>query len=106
MNAVPAAAAGPEISHWVGGRRLPGVSGRFADVYNPSTGQVSGRVALASAAEVAQAVSAAQQAFAAWSQVPPLQRARVMFRFRTLLLEHAERIAAQIASEHGKVIAD
>jgi malonate-semialdehyde dehydrogenase (acetylating)/methylmalonate-semialdehyde dehydrogenase len=106
MNAVPAAAAGPEISHWIGGRRVPGTSGRFAEVYNPSSGRVSGRVALAGTAEVAQAVGSAQEAFAAWSQVPPLQRARVMFRFRTLLLDNAERIAAQIASEHGKVIAD
>jgi malonate-semialdehyde dehydrogenase (acetylating)/methylmalonate-semialdehyde dehydrogenase len=106
MNALPVAAAGPEISHWIGGRRVPGASGRFAEVYNPSSGRVSSRVALASAAEVAQAVSSAQQAFAAWSQVPPLQRARVMFRFRALLLDNAERIAAQIASEHGKVIAD
>jgi malonate-semialdehyde dehydrogenase (acetylating)/methylmalonate-semialdehyde dehydrogenase len=106
MNAVPAAAASPEISHWIGGRRVPGTSGRHADVYNPSAGRVSGRVSLASTAEVAQAVSSAQAAFAGWSQVPPLQRARVMFRFRTLLLDNAERIAAQIASEHGKVIAD
>ncbi len=106
MNAVPAAAAVPEISHWIGGRRVPGASGRFAEVYNPSSGRVSGRVALASTAEVAQAVSSALAAFAAWSQVPPLQRARVMFRFRALLLDNAERIAAQIASEHGKVIAD
>jgi malonate-semialdehyde dehydrogenase (acetylating)/methylmalonate-semialdehyde dehydrogenase len=106
MNALPAAAATPEISHWIGGRRVPGTSGRLADVYHPSSGRVSGRVALASTAEVGQAVSSAQEAFAAWSQVPPLQRARVMFRFRALLLDNAERIAAQIASEHGKVIAD
>jgi malonate-semialdehyde dehydrogenase (acetylating) / methylmalonate-semialdehyde dehydrogenase len=106
MNAVPAAAAGPEISHWIGGRRVPGASGRFAEVYHPSSGRVSGRVALGGAAEIAQAVSSAQEAFSAWSQVPPLQRARVMFRFRTLLLDNAERVAAQIASEHGKVIAD
>jgi malonate-semialdehyde dehydrogenase (acetylating)/methylmalonate-semialdehyde dehydrogenase len=106
MNALPAAAAVPEIPHWIGGRRVPGGSGRYADVYHPSSGRVSGRAALASTAEVAQAVSSAQEAFAGWSQVPPLQRARVMFRFRTLLLDNAERIAAQIASEHGKVIAD
>jgi malonate-semialdehyde dehydrogenase (acetylating)/methylmalonate-semialdehyde dehydrogenase len=85
---------------------VPGTSGRYANVYNPSSGRVSGRVALAGTAEVAQAVSSAQEAFAAWSQVPPLQRARVMFRFRALLLDNAERIAAQVAGEHGKVIAD
>jgi malonate-semialdehyde dehydrogenase (acetylating)/methylmalonate-semialdehyde dehydrogenase len=106
MNAVPAAAQSPEISHWIGGRRVAGASGRHADVFDPSSGRVSGRVALASAAEVGQAVAAAQEAFPAWSQTPPLTRARVMFRFRALLLDNAERIAAQISREHGKVIAD
>ena len=106
MNAVPAAALSPEISHWIGGRRVAGASGRHADVFDPSSGRVSGRVALASVAEVGQAVAAAQEAFPAWSQTPPLTRARVMFRFRALLLDHAERIAAQISREHGKVIAD
>ena len=106
MNAVPAAALSPEISHWISGRRVAGVSGRLADVYDPSSGRVSGRVALAGAAEVGQAVAAAQAAFASWSQQPPLQRARVMFRFRSLLLDNAERIASQISREHGKVIAD
>jgi malonate-semialdehyde dehydrogenase (acetylating)/methylmalonate-semialdehyde dehydrogenase len=106
MNAVPAAALNPEISHWIGGRRVAGASGRHADVFDPSSGRVSGRVALASVAEVGQAVAAAQEAFPAWSQTPPLMRARVMFRFRALLLDHAERIAAQISREHGKVIAD
>ena len=106
MHALPASAVSPEISHWIGGRRVPGRSGRFAEVFHPSSGQVGGRVALANEAEVDQAVRAAQEAFASWSQVSPLQRARVMFRFRQLLLDNTERIAAQIASEHGKVIAD
>ena len=106
MNALPATAVSPEVSHWIGGRRTPGRSGRVAEVFHPSSGRVSGQVALAGEAEVDQAVRAAQDAFASWSQVPPLQRARVMFKFRQLLLDNAERIAAQIASEHGKVIAD
>jgi len=106
MNAVPAAALSPEISHWIGGHRVAGASGRHADVFDPSSGGVTGRVALASVAEVGQAVAAAQEAFPGWSQTPPLTRARVMFRFRALLLDHAERIAAQISREHGKVIAD
>ena len=106
MNAVPAAALSPEISHWIAGRRVAGTSGRHADVFDPSRGRVTSRVALAGVAEVGQAVAAGQEAFPAWSQTPPLTRARVMFRFRTLLLDNAERIATQISREHGKVIAD
>jgi malonate-semialdehyde dehydrogenase (acetylating) / methylmalonate-semialdehyde dehydrogenase len=106
MNTVLSAPAIADISHWIGGRLVTGRSGRHAEVFHPSSGRVSGHVALASEAEVGQAVRSAQEAFAGWSQVPALQRARVMFKFRTLLLTHAERIAALIASEHGKVIAD
>jgi malonate-semialdehyde dehydrogenase (acetylating)/methylmalonate-semialdehyde dehydrogenase len=106
MNRTSTATESPQIPHWIGGRMVPGQSGRFADVFHPSSGRVGGRVALATAAEVAQAVSAASEAFPGWAATPPLQRARVLFRFRELLLGNAEKIAALIASEHGKVIAD
>jgi malonate-semialdehyde dehydrogenase (acetylating) / methylmalonate-semialdehyde dehydrogenase len=95
-----------DAAHWIGGARVEGVSGRYGDLCHPSSGAVRGRVPLASGAEVARAVAAAQQAFPAWGAVPPLQRARVLFRFRELLLAHAERVATLIANEHGKLIAD
>ena len=55
---------------------------RIQDVYNPSTGQVSKQVALASKDTVEQAIAAAAAAFPAWRNTPPLKRARVMFRFK------------------------
>ena len=96
----------PQLQHWIGGRPVPGQSGRFSEVFNPSSGRVGGQVPLAGVAEVAHAVGAASDAFAAWSATPPLQRARVLFKFRELLLRNSDRIATLIASEHGKVIAD
>ncbi|MDP4590127.1 MAG: aldehyde dehydrogenase family protein, partial [Burkholderiaceae bacterium] len=78
------------ISHYIQGNIVTGQSGRTQDVFNPAQGSVSGQVDLASAAEVAQAVAAAQAAFPAWSAMPPIRRARHMFRFLALLNEHKD----------------
>ncbi|HSV82092.1 MAG TPA: CoA-acylating methylmalonate-semialdehyde dehydrogenase [Ramlibacter sp.] len=94
------------IEHWIAGRLAPGQSGRRAEVFNPATGQVTGRVALASSAEVAQAVAAAQAAFPAWADTPPIRRARVLFRFLELLNKHRDDLAHLITAEHGKVFSD
>lgn len=95
-----------DLSHWIGGDTVAGISGRFGKVYDPATGQVQARVPLANRAEVDRAVSAAVAAFPEWSAQPPLRRARIMFRFRELFEQHAEEFAALITSEHGKVLAD
>jgi len=102
-------AAGTEIGaigNIIGGQRRPGGSGRVQDVFNPATGRVTGRVALSSAADVNAAVAAAAQAFPAWSETPPIRRARYMNRFLALLNEHKEDLARAITAEHGKVITD
>jgi malonate-semialdehyde dehydrogenase (acetylating)/methylmalonate-semialdehyde dehydrogenase len=95
-----------QIHHWINGVEVAGTSGRFSDVYNPAQGEVSGRVALASAEELDTAVAAARAAFPDWAATPPLRRARVMFKFKELLERHADEIVATIATEHGKVKAD
>ncbi len=95
-----------EINHWIGGALVPGESGRFGDVYNPSTGLVQARVPLATAAEVDRAVQAAAAAFPDWSSQPPLRRARVLFRFREIFERRLDEVAALINSEHGKVFSD
>src|SRR6187455_221029 len=100
------AATMASIEHWINGRLVPGQSGRRADVFNPATGQVSGQVALANTAEVAQAVAAAQAAFPAWADTPPIRRARVMFKFLALLNQHHDALARTITAEHGKVFTD
>ena len=94
------------IDHHIAGQRVPGRSGRAQNVTNPATGAVSGRVALANASEVGQAVAAAQAAFAGWADTPPLRRARVMFKFLELLNEHRDTLAHMITAEHGKVFTD
>jgi len=94
------------ISHAINGQAHAGLSSRFQDVFNPATGAVTGRVALATVADVDAAVAAAQAAFPAWAEVPPIRRARVMFRFLELLNQHRDDLARMITAEHGKVFTD
>ncbi|SEM15759.1 CoA-acylating methylmalonate-semialdehyde dehydrogenase [Halomonas daqiaonensis] len=94
------------IQHYINGQMSAGESGQHQAVTNPATGQVTGQVALASQADVATAVAAAQAAFPAWADTPPIRRARVMFKFLQLLNEHQDDLARAITLEHGKVLSD
>jgi malonate-semialdehyde dehydrogenase (acetylating) / methylmalonate-semialdehyde dehydrogenase len=97
------------IDHFIAGHisaSAAGAAGRSQDVTNPATGAVTGRVALAAAADVDRAVAAAQAAFPAWADAPPLKRARVMFKFLELLNLHKDDLARMITAEHGKVFTD
>ncbi len=94
------------LGHFVKGRALDGTPGRSGDVYDPATGELSRRVAFATAADVDAAVRAARTAFAGWSETPPIRRAAVMFAFRELVVRDTDRLAAIITSEHGKTLAD
>ncbi len=93
-------------THWIDGKPWSGTAERRGDVYDPATGQVSGQVDFASAAEVDQAVAAAAHAFTAWRQVSLSRRATVLFAFRELVEGHREELAALLSAEHGKVRAD
>ncbi|MFZ9670764.1 CoA-acylating methylmalonate-semialdehyde dehydrogenase [Betaproteobacteria bacterium LSUCC0115] len=95
-----------QILQYINGASVSGASQRFQDITNPATGQVTGRVQLASRDDVAKAVANAQEAFASWSQVPPLRRARIMFKFLDLLNQHRDELAKSITAEHGKVFTD
>ncbi|HVJ31741.1 MAG TPA: CoA-acylating methylmalonate-semialdehyde dehydrogenase [Terriglobia bacterium] len=94
------------IPHYVGGKEVAGTSGRFSDVFNPATGEVQAKVALASKAELDAAVKVAAEAFKTWSAVTPLQRSRVLFRFKDLLEENMDKMAQMVTAEHGKVLSD
>jgi malonate-semialdehyde dehydrogenase (acetylating)/methylmalonate-semialdehyde dehydrogenase len=94
------------LAHWIGGRLVAGTSGRHSEVYNPSEGKVCAQLPLASVDEVDAAVQSAKAALPAWAATTPLRRARIMFKFKDLLEQHANQIAALISREHGKVLSD
>ena len=94
------------IDHYINGRVVRSESGRQQDVYNPATGTVRARVALANVEEVNRAVDAAAAAASAWADTAPLKRARVLFKFKELVEQHQDDLASAITHEHGKVFSD
>ena len=96
----------PRIEHFINGRLFAGSSTREMDVFNPATGEVTARVAMASSADVEVAVAAARAAFYEWSANSAIKRARVLFKFKELLDEHHDELAALITQQHGKVFSD
>ncbi|MDH6679179.1 malonate-semialdehyde dehydrogenase (acetylating)/methylmalonate-semialdehyde dehydrogenase [Rhodococcus sp. LBL1] len=95
-----------ELSHFIGGKRIPGASGRFADVFDPNTGQVQARVPLADQAETEAVIANAVEAQREWASWNPQRRARVLMRFLQLIQEEMDPLARLLSSEHGKTIPD
>jgi malonate-semialdehyde dehydrogenase (acetylating) / methylmalonate-semialdehyde dehydrogenase len=106
MGKIEAHLTAVEIGHYINGNVTSGQSARYGDIYNPATGAITRKVALASASEVSSAVDAAKAAFSAWADTPPIRRARVIFKFLELLNSHKDVVAAAITAEHGKVFTD
>ncbi len=94
------------LSHWIGGKLVPGESGRTGPVFNPATGEQTYEVDFASVDEVDQAVDAAREAFASWRRTSLSKRADLMFRIRETIHEHRADIARLITEQHGKVLSD
>ena len=95
-----------ELTHYIGGAHVKGTSGRFADVFNPATGEVQARVPLANAAEMDLAVQTAAAAQPKWAAVNPQRRARVMMKFVDLLNRDMVKLAEALSREHGKTLPD
>ena len=94
------------ITHWIDGKPYTAAAERTGEVFDPATGQVTGRVDFATEAVMDEAVAAAKAAFAEWGKTSLTKRTQVMFSFRQLLNERKEELAAIITAEHGKVLSD
>jgi malonate-semialdehyde dehydrogenase (acetylating)/methylmalonate-semialdehyde dehydrogenase len=94
------------LHHWKDGKPYEGTGGRFSDVTNPATGEVTAQLALASEDDVNEVVAAALSAFAMWRDTSLAKRTQILFAFRELLNARKKELAAIITSEHGKVLSD
>src|SRR3712207_6197214 len=94
------------IGHYIGGKHVPGESGRRGPVFDPATGTQTHEVDLADVPEVDAAVEAARDAFPAWRATSLSKRADIMFGIRELLEERKADVAAVITAQHGKVLSD
>jgi malonate-semialdehyde dehydrogenase (acetylating)/methylmalonate-semialdehyde dehydrogenase len=95
-----------ELSHYVGGQRVSGISGRFGDVFDPCTGQVQGRVPLASSEEVQNVAAIADKAQVEWAAMNAQRRGRILLKFVDLVNQNMEELATLLSSEHGKTLPD
>lgn len=95
-----------ELTHFIAGQHVKGTSGRFADVFNPATGEVEKKVPLASVDEMDKAVRNAADAQPAWAATNPQRRARVFMKFVDLLHRDMDKIAEVLSREHGKTFPD
>lgn len=94
------------LNHYINGEFVQSRSDRTAEVFNPATGQVESLAPMASVSEVEQAIVAARQAFPSWASATPLRRSRVLQKFRVLLEQNTNKLAAVISREHGKTLDD
>jgi malonate-semialdehyde dehydrogenase (acetylating)/methylmalonate-semialdehyde dehydrogenase len=98
--------ATPLIQHFINGQLHAGFTQSKQAVYNPASGAVTREVLLGAQEEVNAAVAAAKHAQVAWGEMPPIRRARVLFRFLELINLHKDELAHLITAEHGKVFTD
>ena len=94
------------LGNFIDNQAVACVAKRTAPVFNPATGEQILAVALSTADETRAAIASAETAFATWSKVTPLNRARVLFNFKALVESHREELAVLISQEHGKVYSD
>jgi len=95
-----------ELTHFIGGQHVAGTSGRFSDVFDPSTGAVQARVPLASKDEMAMAIANSEEAQVAWGATNPQKRARVLLKFLDIVAKDMDNLARLLSSEHGKTVDD
>jgi malonate-semialdehyde dehydrogenase (acetylating)/methylmalonate-semialdehyde dehydrogenase len=95
-----------EIAHFINGQHVKGTSGRFAEVFNPATGEQIAKVPLATPAEMDAAIAAAAEAQPAWAATNPQRRARVMMKLAALIEENMDELAEMLSREHGKTLPD
>ncbi len=94
------------IEHFVNGKIYSGSSEKLSSVFNPATGEETAKVKLGVSKDLDYAVEKAHEAFKDWSNTPPLQRARVLFKFKELIEKNEDELTKIIVSEHGKVYED
>ena len=94
------------IEHYIGGKIINGSSSRKGKVFNPATGNQESEVLLGSKSDLDLAVQKAKQSFESWSNTPPLQRARIIFKYKEIIEKNSDLLTKLIVSEHGKVYED
>ena len=95
-----------KINNYINGKLTQSSSNRFSPVYDPSTGEVQAEVVLSNKMDFDQTVENSEKSFFEWSQVTPLNRSRVLSKYKTLLEDNKDMLAKLVSQEHGKTLED
>src|SRR4051812_3833144 len=93
----------PNVRNYIGGTFVDGNGAQYLDVTNPADGSVISRVPLSPAGDVDRAAQAAKKALPAWASTPLKERVQVFFRYKTLLEQNIDELAALVTEENGKI---
>jgi malonate-semialdehyde dehydrogenase (acetylating)/methylmalonate-semialdehyde dehydrogenase len=91
------------LSLFAGGQAVQSASGKYADVYDPSTGEVVAQTPLCTEEEVNRAIQCASAAFPGWADTPAIKRVQVLYNFRNLIDQHLDELTHLLCTENGKV---
>lgn len=94
------------IGNYINNELVRVTSNRTFPVTDPATGKIIDDVALSSVSDTEQAISAAEAAWPAWAKMTPLNRSRILFRYKALIEQNIDELAELISREHGKVHSD
>ncbi|HZK38868.1 MAG TPA: CoA-acylating methylmalonate-semialdehyde dehydrogenase [Clostridia bacterium] len=95
-----------KLKYFAAGEWRESKTEKYMDVFNPSTGEVLAQTPCCTVQEVEEAIAAAKDAFASWSQTPVFKRVQVLYKFRDLVDQHMDELTDTVAREHGKVWAE
>jgi malonate-semialdehyde dehydrogenase (acetylating)/methylmalonate-semialdehyde dehydrogenase len=94
------------VGHFIDGTETTGQGTRFEDIFNPATGEVQARLALAAPEDLERAITSARAAQPRWAATNPQRRARVFLNLVTLINRDMDELAALMSAEHGKTFED
>lgn len=94
------------VKNFIGGKWIESNSGKTEEVYNPATGEIIAKVPISSKEELDNAVEVANEAFKSWKEEPVPKRARILFKYQQLLVDHWDELAEIITKENGKNLAE
>lgn len=95
-----------KLKYFCNGQYIESKTDIYYDVFNPSTGEITGHAPCCTAEEVSAAIAAAKAAYPGWSATPAIKRSQILFKVRELIIEHMEELTRLVAEENGKVWAE
>ena len=95
-----------KVSHFIDGKKYSDPKSRLGPIFNPAIGEQIAEVELGNKATVEMAIESSQKAFLKWSKTTPINRARILSKYKDLLIKNMEELAVMVSEQHGKTIPD